>query len=71
MSAKTAKLISPDISCMHCVMTVKNGIASMPGVYSVDADPETKEVTVNYDSDKISIDSIKAKLAELGYPAQD
>ncbi|MCL6472544.1 MAG: heavy-metal-associated domain-containing protein [Firmicutes bacterium] len=71
MPATTANLISPDISCMHCVMTVKNGIVSMPGVYSVDANPETKEVTVNYDSDKVSIEDIKAKLAELGYPAQD
>lgn len=70
MSKTTAKLVSPDISCMHCVMTVKNGLAPMAGVDSVDANAESKEVTVEFEDDKISLDDIKAKLAELGYPAQ-
>ena len=70
MSKETAKLVSPDISCMHCVMTVKNGLSPLAGVESVDANAETKEVTVSYDTDKISIDDIKAKLAEIGYPAR-
>ncbi len=66
----TAKLVSPDISCMHCVMTIKNGLGPMEGVEHVDANEETKEVMVDFDSDKINVDDIKAKLAEIGYPAQ-
>ncbi len=70
MSKTTAKLVSPDISCMHCVMTIKNGLGPMEGIESVDANQETKEVTVEFDTDKVGVDDIKAKLAELGYPAQ-
>jgi len=57
----------PNISCGHCVMTVKNELSEMDGVVSVEGDPQTKNVSVEFDAPANS-DSIKAKLQEINYP---
>ncbi len=60
----------PNISCNHCVMTIKREIGALQGVSAVDASAETKRVTVSYDSDE-ALAQVKATLDEIGYPVAD
>ena len=59
----------PNISCGHCVMAVKNELSEMAGVVNVEGDPQTKNVTVEYE-EPASVEQIKAKLQEINYPVQ-
>lgn len=58
----------PNISCGHCVAAVKDELNEMDGVQAVNGDPTTKAITVDYEA-PASVDLIKAKLAEINYPA--
>ncbi|MFW6011972.1 MAG: heavy-metal-associated domain-containing protein [Desulfosalsimonas sp.] len=59
----------PNISCNHCVMTIKNELSEIEGVSSVEGEVEKKQVTVEYDT-PASLDKILEKLKEINYPAQ-
>jgi len=61
--------IIPNISCGHCVMSIKSELNELDGVKSVDGDPDTKSITVEWES-PVSADSIKEKLKEINYPAE-
>ena len=69
-TTEKAILTAPDISCAHCVATVKEAVGGLEGVRQVDADAETKEVTVTFDPAQVSRSRIEAALDEAGYPAQ-
>ena len=65
----TITLTSPAISCMHCVRTIKTELADVGRVARVEADANTKVVTVDFDAPATQAE-IEAKLAEIGYPAE-
>ena len=67
---ETKTLNSPDIHCGHCVMRVKKVVGALTGVSAVDADANTKDVTVTYDPSVVKLEAIKDALAAAGYPAQ-
>jgi len=56
-----------NISCGHCVMTIKNELGEMDGIRAVDGNIDTKTVTVEWEA-PASMDTIKAKLKEINYP---
>ncbi len=58
----------PNISCGHCVMSIKNELSEMEGVATVDGNPENKTISVEWDS-PASLETIKGKLTEINYPA--
>ncbi len=58
----------PKISCGHCVMAIKDELSEMPGVQSVEGNPESRTVVVDWDA-PASEDAIRAKLQEINYPA--
>jgi copper chaperone CopZ len=58
----------PNISCGHCVAAIKDELSELSGVQSVNGDPATKDVTVDFDAPATE-DQIKAKLTEINYPA--
>ncbi|MFO7962865.1 MAG: heavy-metal-associated domain-containing protein [Desulfobacterales bacterium] len=58
----------PNISCSHCVNTIKNELSEIDGVKQVEGDAEKKSVTVEWDS-PATLDKIKSVLAEINYPA--
>ena len=66
MASKTFNI--PNISCGHCVMTIKRELGELDGVTSVDGDAEAKAVTVAWDAPATE-GGIKALLAEINYPA--
>jgi copper ion binding protein len=59
---------APDISCAHCVATVKEAVGALPGVASIEADPESKRVEIDFDPGRVSLAQIAAALDEAGYP---
>lgn len=59
----------PNISCGHCVNSIKSELSELEGVTRVDGDPQSKNIVVEFDS-PTTTDRIKAKLAEINYPAQ-
>jgi copper chaperone len=61
---------APDISCEHCVATVKKTVGQFPGVQSVEADAETKIITLTYDPTRADLPKIEEALEEEGYPVQ-
>lgn len=60
----------PNISCGHCVHTIKSEVSELAGVNSVDANLETKKATITFE-DPATEDRIKALLASINYPAID
>lgn len=58
----------PNISCEHCVMTIKNELGQVNGVHRVDGDPDGKSITVEWETPATTA-AIKAKLKDIGYPA--
>jgi copper chaperone len=68
MATKTFRV--PNISCNHCVMTIKRELGELEGIVNVTGDVETRTVTVEWDS-PATWDSIKALLTEINYaPAE-
>jgi copper chaperone len=58
----------PNISCMHCVHTIKSEVGELTGVKSVDANQETKLVKIEFEPPATE-EKIKQLLADINYPA--
>lgn len=67
---ETITMKAPDISCEHCVATVKKTAGQFPGVQSVDADADTKIITLTYDPAQVDLAKVEEALDEEGYPVQ-
>lgn len=65
-----ATLYAPNISCGHCVMAIKRALGKLEGVSSVEGDPQTKQVVVEYDPARIKLERIESTMAEEGYPVK-
>ena len=63
---KTITYTVPNISCMHCVHTIKTEVSDLQGVQSVDADAQTKQVTIAFDA-PASEEKIIELLKEINY----
>jgi copper chaperone len=63
-------LRAPDISCEHCVATVKKTVGQFPGVQSVEADAETKIISLTFDPMQADLSKIEEALEEEGYPVE-
>lgn len=64
----TVKYSVPNISCGHCVHTIKMEVGELPGVESVEAFQDTKEVTITFDNPATE-EKILTLLSEINYPA--
>jgi copper chaperone len=67
---KTNTLTVPNISCGHCVMTIKKELGEVAGVSKVEGDPASKSITLEWDS-PATLEKIKETLREINYPAAD
>ena len=66
-TTETKTFTVPNISCEHCVRSIKNEVSEIAGVTAVQADEKTKVVTVTWDN-PATWDQIKATLTEIEYP---
>ena len=62
----TLTLHVPNISCKHCVHTIQTELAELAGVRQVQADQQTKRVTVSFEP-PASRAAIESLLAEINY----
>ena len=67
MTTLTVK--APNISCGHCVHTIEEEVGELDGVKSVQAQEDSKVVTVTFEAPATS-EQIEALMAEIGYPAE-
>jgi copper chaperone CopZ len=66
----TKTFVVPNISCDHCVRSIKNELAELKGVAAVQADAQSKVVTVEW-AEPADWEQIKAALAEIDYAPQE
>ena len=57
----------PNISCGHCIHTIQSEVGELAGVKSVQADLDTKQAVITFDSPATE-ELIKRLLAEIDYP---
>ena len=69
MQTKTFRV--PNITCDHCVMTIRRELSELAGITSVQADPQTKGVTLQWDDTSLSWEQISHLLEEIHYPPED
>ena len=62
-------LIIPNISCDHCVMSIKNELTELEGIARVEGDPGDKRITVEWETPATLV-MIKDKLKDINYPAE-
>ena len=60
----------PNISCMHCVHTIKTEVGEIAGVKTVDANADTKQATITFEPPATE-ETIKSLLAEIDYPVMN
>ena len=68
MEKKT--LYIPNISCGHCVNSIRNELEDLDGVLKVAGDPEKKEINIEWER-PATLETIKETLAEINYPSKD
>ncbi len=60
----------PNISCHHCIMTIRREGSRVDGVEFVSGDVATRTVVFKVAGEQ-ALRQLKATLAEAGYPVQE
>lgn len=60
----------PNISCHHCIHTIKMEVSELEGVQKVEGDVQSKQVTIEFEA-PANEERIKALLAEINYPVAE
>ncbi len=63
-------LEAPDISCDHCIASIRKAVTKLPGVQFIGGDPESKRVTLEYDPAAVQVEAIEQAMQEEGYPVK-
>jgi len=69
MTPAIIEFTAPDISCEKCKANIEGDLAGVPGIDQATVDVGTRRVRITYDHDRTSPGQLRAKLAEIGYPA--
>ena len=68
MESKTFSI--PNISCDHCVMSIKRELSEIEGISKVEGSADTKKITVEWDA-PATLERLKSILKEINYPADE
>ena len=66
---KTEKFDVTGMTCASCVAHVEKSVSKLEGVKTVNVNLLTNSMTVNFDDDKLKIDSIEKSVESAGYEA--
>lgn len=66
----TTVLNVPDISCEHCERAITGALTPVEGVQAVQVDIPAKQVRVDYDAARVSVEQMKGILQEEDYPVE-
>lgn len=67
MSSEVKTLNVEGMSCSHCENSVKKAVGGLNGVKSVAVDLKGKKVTIEFDQEKVSVETIKGAIEDQGY----
>jgi copper chaperone len=67
---KTVTYKIQNISCGHCVHTIKTEVSELAGVLSVDASIENQQATITFE-EPATEQLIKKLLNEINYPVSE
>lgn len=67
---ETLELKAPDISCGHCVSTIRKAVTGLEGVEFVDADIPAGRVRLRHEPARSSRSEIEQAMAGAGYPVK-
>ncbi len=67
---KTVTYSIPNITCKHCTHTIKMELSELEGVSKVDADEQTRVVSVTF-TEPTTEQTLKDTLAAINYPAEE
>ena len=67
MSREIINLTVEGMSCSHCESCIKKSVGSLNGVDSVNVDLKSKKVAVEFDPERVSIQTIKDTIEDQGY----
>ncbi len=57
----------PTVSCNHCKMAIEKAVGAVAGVELVEVDVAEKTVTVDFDTDAVSLESVEKSVSDEGY----
>ncbi|MGQ9572966.1 MAG: heavy-metal-associated domain-containing protein [Dehalococcoidia bacterium] len=60
-------LTAPDISCAHCIATIRKALSQLKGVYFLGGNPQAEQVTIRYDPSMVTLKAIEKVMEEEGY----
>ena len=66
MSKEISILNVEGMSCSHCENSVRKSVGMLNGVDNVEVDLKGKRVTVEYDGEKVSLQTIKDTIEDQG-----
>ena len=58
-------------NCGMCEKTIEGALQDVKGISIADWDKATDQLTVSYDTELITLDAIKQKIADVGYDTDD
>lgn len=64
---ESTTLVAPDISCEHCQHAIEGALGKVEGVNTVKVDISTKTVSIDYDSQHVTLAQIEEVLDDVGY----
>ena len=71
LQAQTVKEVvfktDPEIECNNCVKRIKDNIRFEKGVKAINPDLKTQSVTIQYDSNKTDVESLRKAFKKIGY----
>lgn len=70
-AVKQTVVIKTSAECGDCKERIESKLNYMKGISFAELDYETKELTVKFRSDKITLEEIRKTLSELGYDADE
>ena len=70
MANVNSNLTVNGMSCSHCENSIKKSVGALNGVGSVKIDLKSKKVAVEYDPEKVSIETIRDTIEDQGYEVE-
>ena len=55
------------MTCDHCVATVTQAINALDGISRVSVNLETKQVSVDFDENRVDMKAVASKIVEVGF----
>ncbi len=67
MAEEVALLNVEGMTCTHCAESIENAVGSLNGVVEVSVSVADGKVSVEYDNERVNIDTIRDIIEDQGY----